>query len=69
MPLSGRGWPGWSFPGVKTPGCSLDIWKTKIVLRRSKIFIATGIQIAVSSVVLLPLRAAAPLYTYERFGL
>ena len=31
------------------PG-SLDIWKTEIVLRRSKIFIATGIQIAVSSV-------------------
>jgi len=29
---------------------SLDIWKTEIVLRRSKIFIATGIQIAVSSV-------------------
>src|SRR5262245_3334148 len=30
--------------------CSLDIWKTEIVLRRSKIFIATDIQIAVSSV-------------------
>ena len=29
---------------------SLDIWKTEIVLRRSKIFIATGIQIAISSV-------------------
>jgi len=28
----------------------LDIWKTEIVLRRSKIFIATGIQIAVNSV-------------------
>jgi hypothetical protein len=30
--------------------CSFYIWKTEIVLRRSKIFIATGIQIAVSSV-------------------
>jgi hypothetical protein len=29
---------------------SLDIWKTEMVLRRSKIVIATGIQIAVSSV-------------------
>jgi len=35
--------------GTPTPW-SLDIWKTEIVLRRSKIFIATGIQIAVSSV-------------------
>ena len=30
--------------------CSLDIWKTEIVLRRSKIFIVIGLQIALSSV-------------------
>src|SRR5262245_52671893 len=36
--------------GVLARRWSLDIWKTEIVLRRSKIFIATGIQIAVSSV-------------------
>jgi len=30
--------------------CSLDIWKNENVLRRSKIFIVIGIQIAVSSV-------------------
>ena len=30
--------------------CNLDIWKTEIVLRRSKIFIVIGIPIALSSV-------------------
>ena len=37
-------------PRPRLPLGSLDIWKTEMVLRRSKIFIATGIQIAVSSV-------------------
>jgi hypothetical protein len=37
-------------PRPRLPLGSLDIWKTEIVLRRNKIFIATGIQIAVSSV-------------------
>ena len=37
-------------PHPRLPLGILDIWKTQMVLRRSKIFIATGIQIAVSSV-------------------
>ena len=36
--------------GASAPVCSLDIWKTEIVLRRSKIFIVIDIQIALSSV-------------------
>jgi hypothetical protein len=35
---------------LRRSGGEFGIWKTEIVLRRSKVFIVTGIQIAVSSV-------------------
>ena len=55
--LAQRGDTG--FPGLKASAIvsdrfavywSLDIWKIEVVLRRSKIFIVIGIQIAISSV-------------------
>ena len=51
-------WGSWKVGGLEDwrigpaycRDCCLDIWKTEIVLRRSKIFIVIGIRIALSSV-------------------